>query len=70
MKVYKWKWKVLGALGCMRIFKILVNDKQHCVRCVYYLSEITIEATKKKKKQTCWLSVKTIILRDNVIRKH
>ena len=43
MEIYKWKWMVLGALGCINNanFEKKNCKWQHCVRCVYYLSEIT-----------------------------
>ena len=39
-ELYKWKWMVLGALGCINNadFEKIIKW-QNCVRCVYCLSE-------------------------------
>ena len=49
MEIYKWKWMVLGALGCMNNADFeKISKSQHCARCVYYLSEITTRASNLK----------------------
>ena len=49
MEIYKCKWMVLGALGCINNADFEEKSKwQHCARCVYYLSEITTRTSNLK----------------------
>ena len=50
MEIYKWKWMLLGALGCMNNadFEEKNSKRQHCLRSVYYLSEITTRTSNLK----------------------
>ena len=44
VKIYKWKWVVLSALGCMNNTDL----GKDCARCVYYLSENTTRTSNLK----------------------
>ena len=40
--MYKWKWMVLDALGCMNNSDFeRKKNRQHCARCLLFFPEIT-----------------------------
>ena len=51
MEIYKWKWTVLGALGCMdkANFEKKNSKWQHYARYLYYLPDITTGTSNLKK---------------------
>jgi hypothetical protein len=61
-EMYKWKWMVLGALGCMNNadFGKKSGKWPYCATCVYYLSEITTRTSNLKN---------TVIVRTHIPSK-
>ena len=47
-EISKWKWMVLGALGCMNNADFLKFSKWLYVRCVYYLSKFMTHTSNLK----------------------